>query len=237
MPVAEWWQCRRPQLLWWSLAVAVAAALKFHFSVAAASELQWMLRPLALLLQAIAGWRFERNAAGEWFSVAAGIVLIKACAGINFMVLSFAGWCWLWQPLPGVCERRVAWLPALRLGRALACAWATALLVNALRILAIVYAQPSFERWLQPAAAHRLLGLLVYLPALGLQWRWMDRERPGRALVIAAALYVALMLVLPLLTGQAAANRGAYLEHCLVVLALLLPPLLLTGMWRRIAGS
>jgi hypothetical protein len=201
-----------------------------------------MLRPLALLLRAIAGWRFERNAAGEWFSVDAGIVLIKACAGINFMVLSFAGWCWLWRPAQGAA----AWMPgepaALRqlllpLGRALVCAWATALLVNALRILAIVHAQPTFERWLQPAAAHRLLGLLVYLPALGLQWRWMDRERPGRALLIAAALYVALMLVLPLLTGRAAANQGVYLEYCLVVLMLLLPPVLLLGLWRRIARA
>ena len=96
--MAERWQSQRLPLAWWPLAVGIAAALKWHFSVAAASELVWMLRPLSLLLQLLTGWHFRPNADGEWQSFDAGIVLVKACAGINFMVLSLLGWCWMLRP-------------------------------------------------------------------------------------------------------------------------------------------
>jgi exosortase K len=223
--VAEWWQRQRLPLLWWSLTVGLAVGLKWHFSTAAASELGWMLHPLSLLLRAAAGWRFERNAEGEWQSLDAGIVLIKACAGINFMVLSFAGWCWLWRPVTAVAA--VAPIPPwhypLRLGRALACAWASSLVVNALRILVIAHVQPTLERWLQPADAHRLLGLLIYLPALTVQWLWMDRGHAPRALLMGCGLYAALMLAAPLLTGHAWADPGTYAVHAAFVLAAALP--------------
>jgi exosortase K len=206
------------------VAVGLAAALKLHFSAAAASELAWMLRPLAVVLRTTAGWHFLLNAAGEWECPDAGIVLVKACAGINFMVLSFLGWCWAWRPRE---EILAPWQRVLRLVAALAAAWGTTLLVNSLRIVAIVRWQPALEHWLPAADAHRLLGLLAYLPALALQWWLVDRERPARALGLAAGLYGALMLGLPLLTGNALANPGAYARHALFVLAALLPLALL----------
>ncbi len=85
-------------LCWWSIALAIAWALKHHYSVASAAELGWMLRPLARLLQFVSGHDFNQAPGGEWYSASAGIVLIKACAGINFMLMSFLGWCWLAQP-------------------------------------------------------------------------------------------------------------------------------------------
>lgn len=223
--MAEWWQCQRLSLLWWSLAVGLAVGLKWHFSTAAASELGWMLHPLSLLLRAATGWRFERNAQGEWQSIDAGIVLIKACAGINFMVLSWLGWCWLWRPVTSAPS--TPWAASLhyplRLVRALGCAWSASLAVNALRIVAIVHAQPALERWLPPIDAHRLLGLLTYLPAIGFQWLWMDRGHAGRALLTGCGLYAALMLLAPLLTGHAWADPGTYARHVAFVVAAALP--------------
>jgi exosortase K len=223
--VAEWWQRQRLPLLWWLLAVGLAVGLKWHFSTAAASELGWMLRPLAWLLRAATGWRFERNADGEWQSLDAGIVLMKACAGINFMVLTFASWCWLWRPASAASPTAPLRLHrySLRLGRALLCAWVTALAVNALRILVIAHTQSRLERWLQPQDAHRLLGLLIYLPALTVQWLWADRGHAPRALLMGCGLYAALMLAAPLLTGHAWADPGTYSVHAAFVLAAALP--------------
>jgi exosortase K len=221
--VAERWQCRRTPLAWWTLAVAAAVALKWHFSAAAASELAWMLRPLALLLHAVAGWSFVRNVDGEWESAGAGLVLVKACAGVNFMVLSFLGWCWLWRPqgFPAWAQYSPRRWPLL--AAALACAWLAALGVNALRIIAIVHWQPALERWLAPADAHRALGLLVYLPALGIQWLLMERRHPARALLAAAGLYVALMVIAPLVTGNAALQPARFAAHAAFVIGALLP--------------
>ena len=205
------------------LAVAVAVALKWQFSAAATSDLEWMLRPLALLLHAVAGWSFLRDAAGNWESPAAGLVLIKACAGINFMVLSFLGWCWLWRPhgVPARAQQSPRRWPLL--GAALACAWLAALVVNALRILVIARWQPALEQWLAPGNAHRMLGLLVYLPALSLQWLLAERRHPARALLIAAGLYAGLMVIVPLLTGNAALQPARFATHAAYFVGALLP--------------
>jgi exosortase K len=216
-------QVRQP-LIWWLLAVGTAAALKWHFSAADSSALGWMLRPLAMALQKLAGWHFQRTSAGEWRSAAAGIVLVKACAGINFMTMSFIGWCALARP-QGTSVRLRAMLsewPQLLAG-ALVLAWCTALYVNALRVMAVVAWQPTLQQWLTPAAAHRLIGLLIYLPALTLQFMQGVPRRGGRAAVAGAAIYVVVMLVVPLLTGNAGANLGLYREHALMVLAIVLP--------------
>ena len=227
--MVEWWQCRRAPLTWCALAGAVAVALKIHFSAAAASELQWMLHPLAWLLQAATGKAFLRDAAGNWECRAAGIVLVKACAGINFMVLSFASWCWLWRPRDRPWP---LWQWALRLGGALACAWAVALGVNALRIVVVATIQPSLEHWLAAADAHRLIGLLTYLPALCLQGLLAERAEPARAVRLACGLYVALMLAVPLASGAAAANPRLYAAHAAEAF-MVLAPLLAFGGWRR----
>jgi len=226
--VVEWRQCRRAALLWCALAGAVAVALKYHFSAAAASDLQWMLRPLALLLQAATGWSFLRDAAGNWESRAAGLVLIKACAGVNFMVLSFLGWCWLWRPL----RPWPLWQWPLRLGGALISAWLLALGVNALRILLILRFQPALEHWFAPPDAHRLLGLLTYLPALCLQGILAERGEPARAALLACGLYALLMLGVPLASGGAAADPRLFAAHAAEALAVL-APLLGFALWRH----
>jgi exosortase K len=216
-------QCWRSTLAWWSLAAGLAAALKACFSAAAASELEWMLRPVSLLLRIVAGWKFQQNDAGEWYSLEAGIVLVKACAGINFMIMSLLGWCWLARPRYTTRLQHATFEWPLLLGSSLVFAWAAALFVNTLRILAIVQLQPTLEHWLLPDDAHRLLGLVVYVAALNLQLLVFDTRRWKAALLVACALYASIMLVVPLLTGNASANPALYLRHALTSLGVLLP--------------
>ncbi|HVN99468.1 MAG TPA: hypothetical protein VMT49_05445 [Steroidobacteraceae bacterium] len=233
--MVEWWQCRRAPLAWWALAGSVAVALKWQFSAAAASDLQWMLHPLALLLRALTGWHFLRDDAGNWECPAAGFVLVKACAGVNFMLLSFLGWCWLWRPVPATGRASARpWATGqwpLRLGGALLCGWLAALAVNALRVVLVVRGQPGLEQWLAPADAHRLIGLLTYLPALSLQWSLAERGAPGRGALLAAGAYAVLLLGVPLASGGAAADPRHFAAH-LGWVAAVLAPLAGYGCWR-----
>jgi exosortase K len=233
LPVAEWWRRQRYALLWWALAVGLAVTLKYHFSVAAASELNWMLRPVSLLLRLVAGWQFERSDSGEWYSLDAGIVLIKACAGINFMIMSLLGWCWILRPRVRDATARVALIEwPLLLGGALVFAWSAALVVNSLRILAIVHWQPLLEHWLPSGQAHRMIGLLIYLPALNLQLLLAERRRWPWVVLLACGLYAGMMIVVPLLTGNAAAKPVEYVEHALTSLVVLVPVAASGFVWR-----
>ncbi len=215
-------------LIWWPLAAGIAAALKAYFSAADSSSLVWMLRPLALLLRLLTGWHFQQNAGGDWESRAAGIVLVHACAGMNFMIMSFIGWCWLFRPQRPAARAMAAAIEwPLLLAAALLLAWAAALLVNALRVVAVVAWQPLLQQWLSTRQAHRQIGLLIYLPALTLQLMLGGRSRWYQAVLIGPAVYVAMMLLVPLLTGNATLGATAFREHGLVVLTLAVPLLLL----------
>lgn len=231
--MVEQWRNLRATAVWWSLVAGLAAALKGYFSAAAASGLEWILRPVSWLLRLVAGWNFQQNELGEWYSLDAGIVLVKACAGINFMILSFAGWCWIARPRGHSSWRQAAFDWPLLLGSSLVFAWGAALAVNTLRILGIVYWQPALEEWLPPGEAHRLLGLVIYITALNLQLLLFDRRRWQRAVLVTCGLYAALMLVVPVLTGNAAANPSLYTRHFIMSLAVLLPlSALALGRWR-----
>jgi len=87
----------------------------------------------------------------------------------------------------------------------------------------VVAWQPLLQQQLAERQAHRLIGLLVYLPALTAQLMLVGRRRWYQAALIAPALYVLMTLVVPLITGHAALDAGAYREHALLVLALVLP--------------
>ena len=218
----------RQSLIWWLPAAGIAAALKWHFSAAGSWSLNWMLQPLSMSLHAFTGWDFLRTADGDWESRAAGIVLVKACAGINFMTMSFIAWCLVLQPgllrSPLLVHReRLLRECAWRLAAALLLAWLSALAVNTLRVIAVVHWQPQLQQWLAPESAHRLIGIVIYLGALTLQLLPGEGRRWSRAAMHGALIYGAVMLILPMLSGNAVASPGQYVEHALAVLIVMVP--------------
>lgn len=236
--MGERWQGLRVTVAWWLLAIGVAVALKLHFSAAATSDLEWMLRPMALLLRIVTGWRFMQSGSGEWYSLDAGIILVKACAGINFMTLSFLGWCWLCRPRYRIKgPMALAEWPVL-LVSALVMGWLMALLVNSLRIIAIVHWQPVLEHWLAPVDAHRSIGLTLYVAALNLQLLAFDRRRWRRSVWLACGGYALLMIGVPFATGNGFREPTMFVRHLLSSLLILLPFVALASVrWGNRHGS
>jgi exosortase K len=198
-------------LAWWLAVLAVALAIKHHYSVASAADLQWMLRPLSLLLEWISGHAFHRDSLHEWVSESADIRLVKACAGINFLLMSLLAWAWVFRPDRGDdvgVPTRVAGRILLLLAVIVA-AWTTALLANSLRIL-VAMNLPGHG-----AGLHRLIGMLIYVPLLSLQLHLGDRDNWRAALAGPVILYLVLMAVVPVLTGNAFNSPGRFIEHLL----------------------
>lgn len=178
----------------WGLAALMVFGLKHYYSQASADELQWLLYPLVLLLEWLSPLSFEPLAGGEWLDARHHIRIVKACAGGNFFIISLLGY--LWLP-PG---RRYS---LSRLALAVPAAWLTTLSANSLRILLSVYAGTALSDGLALSASdsHRLIGILSYFLSLCLQLS-LDRRRDWRAsMAIAALLYLAVTLMIPLLRG------------------------------------
>lgn len=186
----------------WGAVLLLAFGFKAAYSVATAEQLQWLLWPLVELLNATGLFDFAPVAGGEWLDAGRGLIVVKACAGGNFLLASWLGWLWRW--------RTRSWGPTLAL-RALAAAWLTTLLANAVRIVLIGYGQDDLARLtgLPGSDSHRLIGIGVFFGALLLQF-W----RTGTVLA-APAIYLGVTLLVPLLNAWLAGRPGIDMTHAL----------------------
>jgi exosortase K len=139
----------RGDLLAIVVTLAVAYAVKRHYSVDPVDRLDWILRPTAALV----GSDFERVPGEGYLSRDRHFLIAKACAGVNFLVVAFCA------PVLGFVTgvRRKALLVA----GAAAAAYVATVLVNAVRIGIAVHL---------PAAAHQVEGVIVYTVGLCLFW-------------------------------------------------------------------
>jgi exosortase K len=203
-------------LTWWLAVLSVAVMIKHHYSIATAADLEWMLRPLSLSLEWLSGHHFHRDSLREWVSTSADVRLVKACAGINFLLMSALAWAWLFRPDRGEKCDFLTWVAGrlLLLGAVFIAAWFTALLANSLRIL-VAMNLPSLG-----AEVHRLVGMLIYVPLLSLQLHLGDRKHWKATLAGPVLLYLTLMALVPLLTGNAFRNPALFIEHLTYLLVM-----------------
>ena len=203
-------------LAWWLAVLGVALAIKYHYSIATAADLDWMLRPLSLLLEWSSGHPFHRNSLDEWVSESADVRLVKACAGINFLLMSLMAWAWVFRPDRREDADVPTWLAGqiLLVFAVIVAAWTTSLLANTLRIL-VAMNLPAHGDGL-----HRLIGMLIYVPLLSLQLHLGDRGNWKAALAGPVILYLLLMALVPVLTGNAFNNPGQFVEHLLYLFAM-----------------
>ncbi len=178
----------------------LALGFKAAYSVANAEQLSWLLWPLVQLLNATGLFDFVSVPGGEWLDAGRGLIVVKACAGGNFLLASWLGWLWRWRVQPS----------ALRLAlHALAAAWLTTLLANAVRIVLIAYAQDDLARLagLTDANSHRLIGIGVFFGALLLQLR------QSGPVWLAPAIYLGVTLLVPLLHAWLSGRQGIDPAH------------------------
>ena len=210
-------------LLWWLVVLVLAVLLKHHYSIATAADLEWVFRPLSLLLELFSGHDFHRGSDYEWVSESADVRLVKACAGINFMLMSLMGYAWIARPDSGTDSDPLSWIAGrvLVLCAVIIATWTTCLLANSLRIMVTMTLDSN--AWvldvigIDTAQLHRLIGIAIYVPLLSLQMTLGNRSSTRDALAGPVLMYLLLMVMVPLLTGNALAHPVLFADHLLHV--------------------
>lgn len=171
-------------LRWLGVGV-VAWLFKCGYAHAEAAQLQGLLYPLAMLLNTVSPLEFVRLPTGEWWDARHHLVIVKACAGGNFLLISWLGYLWQW--------RQRHWGVARWGGTAAVAAWGTVWVANALRVLSIAYVEEGLIEVsdLNASDSHRLLGIVVYFAVLVVQM--------AGALPMAVAMYLGVAVLLPVL--------------------------------------
>lgn len=248
---SQWLPVRALRARDWVLALMLAMAFKAFYADAETTQLQWLLWPLATLLNGLGGFAFRPMGSGAWLDVGHALIIVKACAGGNFLIASWLGYLWRWRVRPvGQGAGRdgglwpdswPGWWPAswfgVRFGlqlsvglalRAFAAAWVTTLIANALRILLIAHGQDDLSRitgW-SASDSHRLIGIVVYFGCLSVQLAG------ARTLLVAPALYLGVVLLVPWLHAILAGRSGVSVDYALWTAAIPVATAAGYGVWR-----
>jgi exosortase K len=208
----------------WACVLLVVLAFKQFYATASTGQLQWLLWPLASLLNRISALSFTPTLAGEWLDTDHGLVIVKGCGGGNFLIASWLGYLW---------RQRDRGFGTAAVLRALAAAWLTTLAANGLRILLIAYCQDDVAQvtGLSAADSHRLIGVLVYFGVLSMQLSRRGDQRA--ALIVATAVYLGITLLLPAVHGILTGRGGLDATHLLWTAGLPLATLVVHQTLRR----
>ncbi|MCK9608404.1 MAG: exosortase K [Methylomonas sp.] len=209
---------RRLRTVYWLCAAILALTLKQFYSAASAAQLQWLLYPLVLLLEAFSDLDFELDANYLWQDKLHRISIVKSCAGMNFLIMSLLAYFWQWRNKPF----------AMRLVlRVLLSAWLTALLANSARILLCIYCQEplAFHTAISAADSHRLIGIAGYFLCL---WAQLSAFRCRNFRLVATTalpLYLTIAVLVPLVRAWVLGLATPDIHHLLWVTGI---PIVLT---------
>lgn len=219
-------------------ALFAAAALKWHYHAADSDGLAWLLSPTAALVDFLSGIHFEQEAHAGFISREHGIVLVPACAGVNFLIVIFSALCFSALHRLGKARLKILWLGISALTACL-----LTIVVNALRVIASVflYRADIYDGWVTPERVHCIEGVFVYVFSLILICaagvRIAERLNSGtaednrtpdmvngrrfvtRGCVIGLFWYLLVTVGIPLANGAWLHNGLKFAEHCVLILS------------------
>lgn len=203
----------------WGLVLLLTLAFKQYYALTDAAQLQWLLQPLAGVLNALGGFAFQPAASGDWLDASHGLVIVKACAGGNFLIASWLGYLWRWRDRP---------FGVTLVSRTLGAAWLTTLAANAVRIVLIAHGQDDLARitGLSAADSHRLIGIGAYFGAL-----WLQLVGTG-AVLTAPLIYLGVTLFVPVLNAWLSGRSWIDARYALWTVVVPLTALLTYGLSR-----
>lgn len=149
----------------WFLSIVVVffgLLIKYFYSQANTDQLDWLLRPLVVLVSLVTGLQFEYECGLGWVNLDNAVAIAPSCAGVNFLVLSFclSSYQFIWTPGSKASGLSLVFL--------FVGACIITLVTNALRIVLSVTAleQSLLLGMAGPEAAHRLSGVVIYYTVL-----------------------------------------------------------------------
>jgi len=133
--------------------------LKYHYSIAHAENLKWILAPTAALVETITRHPFFFESNIGYINQDLQIIIAPACAGINFLIAVFcmSVFCGILK-LSGF-QKKSFWLIGCAAG-----AYIATINVNAFRIwISITTITTDIHAgWFTPQRVHRMSGILIY---------------------------------------------------------------------------
>ena len=163
--------------LFYGLVIAVAWGLKWHYSRAGSSDLDWILRPTAAVVAIFSDGQWVKESGAGYHNREHMATIAPACAGVNFMISAWCMSAFLVLPRQHTVPRRAAALVACLAG-----AYLLTIAANSIRVVVSLrlYQMDIYAGWITPARLHRIAGIVIYLSALCLAFLCLHNRRELR---------------------------------------------------------
>jgi len=134
--------------------------LKYHYSIATAQQLEWILFPTSWFVTLLTGINFRNDPDFGIVNHEHRLIIAASCAGVNFLIISFA--CFMYGLIHNYknTKERLFWFISCGIG-----AFLFTVIVNSLRIVISIYFFENtalYSRWLTPEMFHQIEGIFIY---------------------------------------------------------------------------
>ena len=72
-----------------AVALSIAAAIKYHYSVASVNGLRWILAPTATIVDLLSSHTFRFESYAGYLSEDRSYLIAASCSGVNFLIIAF----------------------------------------------------------------------------------------------------------------------------------------------------
>jgi exosortase K len=192
--------------------------LKAFYSRAGADELLWILAPSAWLARFAGGIDLVYEPGAGFISHTHHLVVGTACAGVNFLIISFL--CVYFSFARHFPGGRTRWLAA-----SLLISFIATIIANGLRIFvsAHLWDADIYGSWITREAMHRVAGTAIYYASLLGLYFAINARLGGRAPTATPLFwYAAISLGVPLAGRLVAEGEPGFSAHAAWVLAVAL---------------
>ncbi|MBU3947156.1 MAG: exosortase K [Proteobacteria bacterium] len=150
-------------LVFFAIALVIAFGLKYHYSHADANDLVWILAPTAGLVEMVLPVDFELEKDQGFICRKHSIVIAPACAGVNFMIISFCMIAFYGTHCLYNNKEKFLWFFFSLTG-----SYVITLVINAFRIILSIYLYESRINigWFTPSRIHLTAGIFIYVSCL-----------------------------------------------------------------------
>jgi exosortase K len=198
-------------------AVGLALGLKAFYSAAGATQLLWILAPSAWLARFAGGIDLVYEQGAGFISHTHHMVVGAACAGVNFLIISFL--C-LYFSFARHCSSKPRWFVY-----SLLISFGATVAANGLRIFvsAHLWNADIYGQWLTAERVHRLVGTGIYYGSLLALYFALESRFGARAPTTAPLFwYVSISLGVPLAGRMFVQGTPGFAAHAAWVMAIAL---------------
>lgn len=208
------------ELTYYIIGIVIVVLLKKYYSTASTEMLKWIIMPTSKFVSFITGLEFIEASNLGYINVDEHIAINASCAGMNFLILIFGTYYFLYLHKIKKWQQKYMWLVICML-----LAYVSTIGVNGIRIIFSIYIKNAdiYNGWITYERVHRILGTSIYVCSILIIYYtvggfYNKRFKKESKLFYPLIGYIFLTVGIPLLNRTNGSSKLQIFEHSMTII-------------------